>query len=115
MAKLAGQDDYRSFLTLADLADAFIALPGGFGTYDEFCEIITWAQLGIHAKAIGLLNVDGFYDGLLTFFNHAVDERFIRQQHHAMLQISDDPTQLLNLLAAYQPAYTPKWVKHEDR
>lgn len=100
---------------MADLADAFVALPGGFGTYDEFCEIITWAQLGIHSKAIGLLNVHGFYDGLLTFFDHAVGEQFIRQQHHAMIQISNDPAQLLDMLAAYRPMYTPKWVGHEDR
>ena len=100
---------------MADLADAFIALPGGFGTYDEFCEIITWAQLGIHQKAVGLLNVSGFYDGLLAFFDHAVTEQFIRPQHHAMLQVSDDPAQLLDMLAAYQPAYTSKWVNRDER
>ena len=100
---------------MADLADAFIALPGGFGTYDEFCEIVTWAQLGIHRKPIGLLNVSRFYDGLIAFFDHAVDEHFIRPQHRAMLQMSADPVQLLDLLATYQPMYTPKWVESEDR
>ena len=100
---------------MADLADAFIALPGGFGTYDEFCEIVTWAQLGIHGKPIGLLNVSGFYDGLIAFFDHAVDEQFIRPQHRAMLQISADPLQLLDLLAAYQPVSTTKWVEGAER
>ena len=99
---------------MADLADAFIALPGGFGTYDELCEIITWAQLGLHRKPVGLLNVAGFYDGLLAFFNHAVTEGFIRNQHEAMLQTANQPAPLLDKLATYQPQYTQKWIDRDD-
>src|SRR3954447_20301237 len=73
---------------MADLSDAFLALPGGFGTLDELFEILTWAQLGIHAKPIGLLNVGGFFDLLLTWVRHATTEGFIRQQHVALLNVS---------------------------
>ena len=66
---------------MADLADGFIALPGGLGTLEEFAEIVTWAQLGLHAKPTGLLNLLGYYDGLLGFLDHATDERFVRPDH----------------------------------
>jgi uncharacterized protein (TIGR00730 family) len=95
---------------MAELADGFIALPGGFGTYDELCEIITWGQLGYHRKPIGLLNVAGFYDGLLAFFDQATTAGFIRPQHRAMLMVSDDAAVLLDEFATYSPTYTAKWV-----
>ena len=69
---------------MAELSDGFIALPGGFGTFEEFCEVLTWGQLGFHAKPIGLLNINGFYDPLLALFDHAVREGFLRQQNRAM-------------------------------
>ena len=64
---------------MAELSDAFVALPGGWGTLEEFFEVLTWAQLGLHQKACGLLNVDGYFDGLLAFLDHAIDERFVRR------------------------------------
>jgi uncharacterized protein (TIGR00730 family) len=99
---------------MAELADGFIALPGGFGTYDELCEIITWGQLGYHRKPVGLLNVAGFYDGLLVFFDQAVTAGFIKPQHRAMLIVSDDAGALLDQFADYEPAYTAKWVDRTD-
>jgi hypothetical protein len=88
---------------MADLADAFIALPGGIGTLDELCEILTWAQLGIHRKPCGLVNVGGYFDGLLAFLDHAVAERFFRPEHRAMLLVRDEPEDLLARFAYYAP------------
>lgn len=89
---------------MAELSDAFIALPGGYGTLDEFCEILTWVQLGLQRKPCGVLNVEGYYDWLLRFFDHAVEERFIHPAHREMLIVDDDPSKLLaRLLAAQVP------------
>ena len=87
---------------MAELADAFIAMPGGFGTLEELSEIITWTQLGIHKKACGLLNIDGFYDGLLNFFDHATKEQFIRVQHREIVFSNTDPAALLDKLGQFQ-------------
>jgi len=101
---------------MADLSDAFVALPGGFGTADELFEILTWAQLGIHAKPIGLLNVGGFFDPLLDWVRHAAAEGFIRQQHVALLNVSSDAEELLDLLLRHEPpASVPKWADRDDR
>ncbi|MEK6728717.1 MAG: TIGR00730 family Rossman fold protein, partial [Planctomycetota bacterium] len=83
---------------MAELSDLFIAMPGGYGTLDEFFEILTWSQLGLHAKPIGLLNVDGYFDLLLAFLNHVLQERFIQPKHHQLLVISSDPETLLSEL-----------------
>jgi cytokinin riboside 5'-monophosphate phosphoribohydrolase len=83
---------------MAELSDAFIAMPGGFGTFDEFFEIVTWAQLDLHAKPIGLLNVERYFDLLLTFFNHVLEERFIQSRHRQLITTSDDPEELLREL-----------------
>ncbi len=83
---------------MADLSDVFIAMPGGYGTLDEFFEILTWSQLGLHAKPIGLLNVDGYFDLLLAFINHALQERFIQAKHHQLIVISSEPEILLSEL-----------------
>jgi uncharacterized protein (TIGR00730 family) len=96
---------------MAANADAFVALPGGFGTLDEMFEILTWAQLGLHASPCALLNVDGYYDGLLTFLDHAAGERLLRPEHRAMLLVERDPELLLDRLAAYTPAPVPKWIE----
>jgi uncharacterized protein (TIGR00730 family) len=80
---------------MAELSDGFIALPGGIGTLDELCEIICWAQLGIHAKPIGILNTAGYYDGLLTFMRHAVAEGFMRDTDVSRLAVADEPGELL--------------------
>ncbi len=87
---------------MADLADGFIALPGGFGTYDEFCEIVTWAQLGLHQKPCALLNVEGYYDPLITMIDRAVQEGFVRADHRAMLIISTEISDLLDQMQNYR-------------
>ena len=82
----------------SELADAYIALPGGFGTLDELFEALTWNQLGIHDKATGLLNIDGYFDDLLAFLRHAENERFVRAEHGAMLVVDDIPERLIDAL-----------------
>jgi uncharacterized protein (TIGR00730 family) len=86
-----------------ELADASIALPGGFGTLEELTEVLTWAQLGFHQKPIGLLNINGYYDALLAFFDQAVLAGFIKPVHLELLIVHDDPTKLIKLLQGYQP------------
>ena len=95
---------------MADLSDGFIALPGGWGTLEEFFEVLTWAQLGLHRKPCGLLNVKGFYDPLLSLFDHAVAEGFVRAPHRALVLEAQDPDSLLDLLATYQPPLVDKWI-----
>jgi uncharacterized protein (TIGR00730 family) len=96
---------------MAELADAFVALPGGIGTLEELIEVYTWSQLGIHDKACGVLNVRGYYDGLATFLDHAVSEGFLRPQHRAVLSVAEDPAELLDALAAFQPPQVAKWLE----
>jgi uncharacterized protein (TIGR00730 family) len=100
---------------MAELADGFIALPGGFGTFEEFCEILTWGQLGFHVKPMGLLNVNGFYDPLLAMFDKAVEEGFLRPQNRAMALADDDIERLLAAMADYQPEPVSKWIKEEKQ
>lgn len=95
---------------MAELSDAFIALPGGLGTLEELFEVWTWGQLGYHAKPLGLLEVNGFFDPLLTFLDHLVQERFVRQPHREMLQRADSAEQLIAALKAWKPSAAPKWV-----
>ena len=95
---------------MAELSNAFIALPGGMGTFDEFCEILTWAQLGIHQKPCGILNVENYFTPLLTMFDHAMNEGFLRDTHRALVLEASEPEALLSALAAYQPEYTTKWL-----
>jgi hypothetical protein len=99
---------------MSDLADAFIALPGGFGTMDEFCEALTWAQLGLHHKPLGLLNVAGFYDPLLAFFDHAVERHFIRPAHRQLILSETDSGRLLDLLAQSHPPALHKWIDRDQ-
>lgn len=94
-----------------ELADAFVALPGGFGTLEELAEVTTWAQLGIHAKPVGLLNVEGYYDGLLTWLGRAVQDQLLREDNRALLLEADDAPTLLQRLRAYSPPATKqKWL-----
>ncbi|MBS7662001.1 TIGR00730 family Rossman fold protein [Pseudomonas lalucatii] len=95
---------------MAELADAFIALPGGLGTLEELFEVWTWGQLGYHGKPLGLLDVGGFYAKLGDFLDHLVAERFVRSQHRAMLQLDDSPAGLLQALRQWQPSAAPKWL-----
>ncbi|KRV73882.1 TIGR00730 family Rossman fold protein [Pseudomonas citronellolis] len=95
---------------MAELSDAFIALPGGLGTLEELFEVWTWGQLGYHAKPLGLLEVNGFYDPLLSFLDHLVQERFVRAEHRQMLQRGATPAELIDALQAWKPLAVPKWV-----
>jgi len=96
---------------MADRADAFAALPGGFGTFDELFEILTWAQLGIHRKPVGLLNVGGFFTPLLTWLDHAVGEGLLKPRHRELLVVADTVPELLDQLANYRPPDPEiKWV-----
>jgi uncharacterized protein (TIGR00730 family) len=96
---------------MAELAEAFVAVPGGIGTLEELIEVYTWSQLGIHDKACGVLNVRGYYDGLAAFLDHAVREGFLRPQHRAVLTVAEDPEQLLDALAAFTPPRVGKWLE----
>ena len=95
---------------MADLADGFVALPGGIGTLEEFCEILTWAQLGLHQKPCGLINVAGYFDHLMAFLDHSVSERFLRAEHRGMVLVEADPEKLLDQLDAYRPPQLEKWI-----
>jgi uncharacterized protein (TIGR00730 family) len=100
---------------MADLADAFVALPGGYGTLDELFEVLTWSQLGIHAKPAGLLDVAGYWSGLTGFLDHATVEGFIKPAHRGMLLVDDDPARLLLRLQDWTPPTVTKWVDPDDR
>lgn len=99
---------------MADLSGGFVALPGGMGTLEELFEILTWAQLGLHRKPAGLLNVAGYFDGLLEFLDHSVAERFVRLEHRAMISVAAAPGELLDLLAAYRPPAVEKWIERSE-
>lgn len=94
---------------MAELSEAFIALPGGHGTLDEFCEILTWAQLGIHAKPCGILNVDGYYDPLLAMFDRAVEEGFLKPVHRDMVAVEADAGKLLSVMRQAAIVPVSKW------
>jgi uncharacterized protein (TIGR00730 family) len=93
---------------MAELADGFIALPGGYGTLEELFEVLTWGQLGLHQKPSGLLNVRGYFDQLVGFLNHLVDQQFLEVEHRSMLLIDDDPAALLDRFETYQPPTADK-------
>jgi uncharacterized protein (TIGR00730 family) len=101
--------------TMAELADAFIALPGGFGTFEEFCEIVTWAQLGTHCKPCGLLNVDAFYDPLLSLFDHAVAHGFIRPEHRRIVMVATTVDGMLDSMERWDPTTMGSATKWMDR
>ncbi len=94
---------------MAELADGFIAMPGGYGTLEEFCEVLTWTQLGLQRKACGLLNVNGYFDGLLAFFDHAVAERFVKPVCREMVIAGSEPAELVARLLAYEVPAVRKW------
>jgi len=99
---------------MVELSDAFIALPGGYGTLEEFCEVLTWAQLGLHRKPCGILNVKGFYDPLLSFFDHALSEGFVREVHRSLILVDEDPERLLDKLIDYKPPVLDKWIDQDE-
>jgi uncharacterized protein (TIGR00730 family) len=93
-----------------DLADGFIALPGGWGTFEEFFEVLTWAQLGLHRKPCGLLNAHGYFDQLLSFIDHSVEERFVRSHHRSIVLVASSPGELLRQFDSYVPPTVEKWI-----
>ena len=99
---------------MADLADAFVALPGGYGTLEELLEILTWGQLGLHRKPIALLNIEGYYDPLLALFDHAVGEGFLSPTLRGLALQSTDPTELIELLRTHRPQAQDKWSEQRE-
>ena len=100
---------------MADLSDAFVAMPGGFGTLEEFCEVVTWSQLGLHAKPCGLLNTLEYYSPLLRMFDHAVEERFLKPENRALVLARNQPAELVQALEEWRPTLVEKWLDRETR
>ena len=100
--------------TMSEISDAFIAMPGGMGTLEELAEILTWSQLGLVKKPIGLLNVRGFYNNLINMLNEMVDSGFLKNENRDMLQIQSDPDLLLEALQSYTPVFTEKWMDRDQ-
>jgi uncharacterized protein (TIGR00730 family) len=100
---------------MADLSDAFIALPGGFGTLEEFFEVLTWSQLGLHTKPCGIVNALGYYTPLLAMLDHAVEERFLKAQNRALVLVGDTPSELLQAFEEWRPVQVEKWLDRETR
>jgi len=101
---------------MADLSDAFIALPGGYGTLEEFAEIVTWSQLGIQIKPCALLNIEGYWDGLLAFLDHAVEENFVRPENREMIVVGTTPEEVLLKIESWRPPeHLEKWLDRKRR
>jgi len=100
---------------MADLSDAFIALPGGFGTLEEFFEVLTWSQLGLHNKPCGIVNVLGYYTPLLRMLDHAVEERFLKPQNRTLVLSRETPSELLQAFEEWRPIHVEKWLDRETR
>jgi hypothetical protein len=99
---------------MTDMAQGFMIMPGGIGTMDEFFEVFTWAQLGLHAKPIGLLNTNGFFDKLLAYIDFAVEEGFVKPQSREMILIETDAEQLIENMQNYEASHVKKWLtKHQ--
>ncbi len=99
---------------MADASDAFVMLPGGFGTFEEFCEVVTWSQLGMHRKPCVLLNVAGYFDRMIAMFDHAREQEFVSRAHRAIVAAVDAPTQLVQALRDYRAPPTHRWLAEED-
>ncbi|MEM1134934.1 MAG: TIGR00730 family Rossman fold protein [Bacteroidota bacterium] len=99
---------------MADIADAFIALPGGMGTMDELCEIVTWSQLGLHQKPIGILNIKGYFDSFIKFMDHMVTQRFLSEDNRKIVVTDNDPKKLLEKMKRYKPQKTEKWLDRDQ-
>jgi|ERR1700691_646957 uncharacterized protein (TIGR00730 family) len=100
---------------MADLSDAFVASPGGVGTLEEFCEVVTWTQLGLHEKPCGILNVLGFYSPLLAMLDHAVEQLFLKPENRALVLARDSVVELLEALEEWRPVHIEKWLSRETR
>jgi uncharacterized protein (TIGR00730 family) len=99
---------------MADLSDGFLALPGGFGTLEEFCEVLTWGQLGLHAKPCGLLNVGGYYDHFLRHLDQGVTQQLLRAEHRALVLEDSDPDRLLDRMVAYEAPFVSRWIDRTE-
>jgi uncharacterized protein (TIGR00730 family) len=99
---------------MSDLSEGFVALPGGTGTLEEFFEVLTWAQLGEHRKPCGLLNADGYYDPLLSVFDHMVTKGFLSEEHRSMVLVETEPEPLLEAFERYRPPEVPKWIDRDE-
>ena len=99
---------------MVELSDGFIALPGGFGTFEEFCEIVTWAQLGLHAKPVGLLNIESYFDPLIEQFDRAVAEDFASAENRHLVLQESDPEGLLDLMERYEPPKVQQWIDSDE-
>lgn len=99
---------------MADLADGFIALPGGWGTLEEIFEMLTWAQLGFHEKPCGLLNIEGYFDGLIGFLENSFEQQFVKELYRPLLMKNDQPAELLNQFSKYKAPKVRKWMDEED-
>jgi uncharacterized protein (TIGR00730 family) len=100
---------------MAELSDAFVALPGGIGTLEELFEVYTWAQLGLHRKPCALLNVAGYFEGVASFLGHAVEERFLRVEHLEVLMVESEAGPLVERLREFEPdSLLPKWIDREE-
>ena len=99
---------------MAELADAFLALPGGFGTFEELFEIVTWAQLGFHRKNVGLLNVDGYFDPLVELVDHAIQSGFIAAAHRDLIVVEREPAALLERLASHELPHVRRWLGPDE-
>lgn len=99
---------------MAELSDAFVALPGGMGTLEELSEVLTWGQLGLHERPCGLLDVGGYYRPLIAFFDAAVEEGFLRPEHRGMVHVEGDVARLLERFEAYRPPRLEKWIDRES-
>ncbi len=100
---------------MADLSDGFIALPGGYGTFEEFCEAVTWSQLGIHKKPCGLLNVEGYFDHLVGLFDHAVKEHFLHPDNRALVLEARRPEALLGAMTEWNAPTKEVWIDKKER
>jgi len=100
---------------MSDLSDAFIAMPGGLGTFEEFCEVLTWSQLGLHQKPCGLLNVEGYYSPLLEMFDRAVHERFMKEENRGIILSHTDVRPLMKMMSEWRPMTVEKWIDRETR
>ena len=99
---------------MAELSDAFIALPGGYGTFEEFCEVLTWTQLGLHRKPCGILNVEGYYDHLLKLFDRAVADEFVKPVHRSIVLADSDHAALVKNLLEYKLPFVDKWIGRSE-
>jgi uncharacterized protein (TIGR00730 family) len=101
---------------MADLSNAFIALPGGYGTLEEFAEVVTWSQLGIQQKPCALLNIEGYWNGLLAFLDHAVSEDFVRRENRSLVLVGSTPEEVLEKISSWQPpAHVERWLDQAKR